>query len=69
MRSRLNAQYSPIFIKRYDTKDGAFYRVHVGKISGEEAAKEFGEKLRAREGVTPMVVRLDERVPEVGDSE
>jgi rare lipoprotein A len=69
MRTRLNAQYSPIFIKRYDTRDGAFYRVHVGKISGEEAAKEFGEKLRAREGVTPMVVRLDEKVPEVGDSE
>ena len=69
MRSRLNAVYSPIFIKRYDTKDGAFYRVHVGKISGEEAAKEFGEKLRTREGVTPMVVRLDERVPEAGDSQ
>lgn len=69
MRSRLSAAYTPIFIKRYDTKDGAFYRVHVGKVSGEEAAREFGEKLRAREGVMPMVVRLDEKVAESGESE
>ena len=46
---------------------GAFYRVHVGKVSGEEAAKEFGEKLRSREGVVPMVIRLDESFSETGN--
>jgi rare lipoprotein A len=60
LRERLNASYSPIFIQRYDSPDGLFYRVRVGKVPGEGAAQQFGEKLRAREGFTPMVVRLDE---------
>jgi hypothetical protein len=37
-----------------------FYRVRVGKVPGEDAAQQFGEQLRNREGITPMVVRLDE---------
>jgi rare lipoprotein A len=57
--SRLSASYSPISIKRYDV-NGGFYRVHVGRVSGEDAAKDLGEKLRTREGLVPMVIRLDE---------
>jgi rare lipoprotein A len=60
LRDRLNASYSPIFIQQYDSPDGVFYRVRVGKVSGEEPARQFGEQLRAREGFTPYVVRLDE---------
>lgn len=60
LRERLSATYSPIYIKRYGADGGYFYRVNVGKVSGEEAAKEFGEQLRSREGVSPMVIRLDE---------
>jgi rare lipoprotein A len=60
LRDRLSASYSPIFIQLYDAPDGIFYRVRVGKISGEQAAQEFGEKLRNTEGFTPFVVRLDE---------
>jgi rare lipoprotein A len=67
-RERLSASYSPTFVKRYDTTSGAFYRVHVGKVSGEEAAKEFGERLRSREGVTPMVIRLDDTFSEAGEN-
>jgi rare lipoprotein A len=67
-RERLSATYSPTFVKRYDTSSGAFYRVHVGKVSGEEAAKEFGEGLRLREGVTPMVIRLDDTFSEAGEN-
>jgi len=66
LRERLSTAYSPTFVKRYDTANGTFYRVHVGKVSGEEAAKEFGERLRSREGVTPMVIRLDDTFPEAG---
>ena len=66
LRERLTAEYSPTFVKRYDTANGTFYRVHVGKVSGEEAAKEFGERLRSREGVTPMVIRLDDTFSEAG---
>lgn len=60
LRDRLSASYSPIFIQQYDSPDGAFYRVRVGKISGEDAAHGFGEQLRSKEGFAPFVVRLDE---------
>jgi rare lipoprotein A len=62
LRERLNSSYSPIFIQPYDSPDGTFYRVRVGKISGEDAAHDFGEKLREKEGFKPTVLRLDEGV-------
>ena len=60
LRDRLNTLYSPIFIQQYDSPDGLYYRVRVGKVSGEDAARQFGEQLRSREGFTPFVVRLDD---------
>jgi rare lipoprotein A len=62
LRDRLSTSYSPIFIQQYDSSDGPFYRVRVGKISGQQAAQDFGEKLRDTEGFSPMVLRLDEKV-------
>ena len=67
LRDRLNLSYSPIFIQQYDSPEGIFYRVRVGKITGEDAAREFGEQLRGREGFTPFVVRLDEGAPRGGN--
>jgi peptidoglycan lytic transglycosylase len=67
LRDRLNLSYSPIFIQQYDSPDGTFYRVRVGKVSGEDAARQFGEQLRNREGVTPIVVRLDDATPSGGN--
>ncbi len=69
LRERLNLAYSPIFIQQYDSPDGVFYRVRVGKVSGEDAARQFGEQLRQREGVRPIVVRLDESTPTGGIDE
>jgi len=63
LRDRLNASYSPIFIQQYDSPDGALYRVRVGKVSGEDAVRQFSEQLREREGFTPFVIRLDEGPP------
>jgi rare lipoprotein A len=63
LHDRLSASYSPIFIQQYDSPDGVFYRVRVGRISGEDAAHQFGEQLRGREGFTPFVTRLDEGIP------
>ncbi len=60
LRERLNPEYSPIFIQPYDSPDGLFYRVRVGKVPGEDAAQHFGERLRNREGIKPIVVRLDD---------
>jgi len=67
LRDRLNVSYSPIFIQQYDSPDGVFYRVRVGRISGEDAARQFGEQLRGREGFTPLVTRLDEGSPAGGN--
>ena len=63
LHDRLSTSYSPIFIQQYDSPDGVFYRVRVGRISGEDAARQFGEQLRDREGFTPFVTRLDEGTP------
>jgi rare lipoprotein A len=60
LRTRLGASYSPIQIVEFPTDSGAFYRVRVGKISGEQAAQQLGERLRDREGVKPLIFRLDE---------
>jgi rare lipoprotein A len=67
LRERLTASYSPIFIQEYDSPDGVFYRVRVGRISGEDVARQFGEQLRARESFTPFVTRLDESSPTGGN--
>jgi rare lipoprotein A len=67
LRDRLSVSYSPIFIQQYDSPDGVFYRVRVGRISGEDAAHQFGEQLHDREGFTPLVTRLDEGTPAGGN--
>ena len=63
LRERLAVSYSPSFIQQYDSPNGVFYRVRVGKISGEDEARDFGEQLRAKEGFDPFVVRLDDNKP------
>jgi rare lipoprotein A len=63
LRERLTASYSPIFIQQIEAAQNSFYRVRVGKISGEEAAQQYADQLRSKEGFTPFVVRLDETAP------
>jgi rare lipoprotein A len=60
LRDRLSLTYSPIFIQQYDSPEGAFYRLRVGKISGEDEANGLAEQLRSKEGFTTLVFRLDE---------
>jgi rare lipoprotein A len=63
LRTRLSASYSPIFIQEFPVADGSYYRVRVGKVSGEDAAQQLGEQLRDREGVRPLVLRWDSNAP------
>ena len=63
LREHLSASYSPIFIQQIEAAQNSFYRVRVGKISGEEAAQQYADQLRSKEGFTPFVVRLDEAAP------
>lgn len=66
LRDRLSTSYAPVSIEEFDSPKGTYYRVHVGKVSGEESARELGETLREREGLTPMILRLDDATPAGG---
>jgi len=60
LKERLSARYSPIFIQQTVLDEGVFYRVRVGRVSGEADAKQLSEELRVNEGFSPMLLRLDE---------
>jgi rare lipoprotein A len=60
LREQLSATYSLVFIQEVDLEDGTFYRVRVGRVSGEQAAQQLGDELREKQGFTPYVVRLDD---------
>jgi rare lipoprotein A len=63
LRDRLSVSYSPIFIQQYDSANGTFYRLRVGKVSGEDAANELAAQLRSKEGFITLVFRLDDVKP------
>lgn len=61
LRDKLNASaYSPVYIQPFEAPEGTFYRVRVGKISGQDAAQQYASRLQARDGFSAFVVRLDE---------
>jgi rare lipoprotein A len=66
LRDRLSASYSPVAIQSFESSNGSYYRVHVGKVSGEDAAKRLGEQLHQREGVKPLIFRVDTDSPRGG---
>ena len=59
LRRRLERRYQPVFIHEYDSPNGLFYRVRVGRVPSIEAAKQLAHKLRQEEKLVPFVVRLD----------
>lgn len=61
LRQRLERRYQPVFIHEYDAPNGLFYRVRVGRVPTEAAAKRLGERLHHDESFIPFVVRLDEK--------
>lgn len=60
LRERLQQRYQTAFIVEYDSPKGLFYRVRVGRLPNEDAAKSFAERIHREEQITPFVVRLDE---------
>jgi rare lipoprotein A len=60
LRERLDQRYPPAFIQEYDAPGGYFYRVRVGRLPSQEAARQLAEQLRSEEGFVSFVVRLDE---------
>jgi len=60
LRRGLERRYQPVFVQEYDAPNGLFYRVRVGRVANEKAAKRLGDRLRQEEGFVPFVIRLDE---------
>jgi rare lipoprotein A len=60
LKAQLAARYSPVIVVPYDSPNGIFYRVRVGRLPSEEAARQLAGQLQAIEQFTTFVVRLDE---------
>jgi rare lipoprotein A len=61
LRAQLAARYSPVIVVPFDSPNGMFYRVRVGRLPSEEAARQLAAQLQTNEQFTiTFVVRLDE---------
>jgi rare lipoprotein A len=59
LQAELRMHYSSVSIAIYDSPNGVFYRVRVGRLSTEEAAHQLATQLHDDEQFTTFVVRLD----------
>ncbi len=59
-RAQLAARYPSVSVARYDSPNGLFYRVRVGRVPTEVAAQQLAGQLHASEQLTTFVVRLDD---------
>jgi rare lipoprotein A len=59
LRAGLSARYSPIEIVPYDSPRGLLYRVRVGRLPTEAAARDLAAELHQTDQLTTFVVRLD----------
>jgi rare lipoprotein A len=59
-RAQLAARYSNVSVAQYDSPNGLFYRVRVGRLPTEAGAQQLAGQLHASEQLTTFVVRLDE---------
>lgn len=60
LKAQLSARYSSISIATYDSPNGLFYRVRVGRVPSEPAAQQLADQLHEAEQLTTFVVRLDD---------
>lgn len=60
LRRRLERRYQPVSIHEYDAPEGRYFRVWVGRVPSEDAARRLVERLRREEQLAGIIVRLDE---------
>jgi len=58
-REKLQATYPSVSITPYDSPSGMYYRVRVGRVPTEDAAKQLATQLQTNDQLTTFVVRLD----------
>jgi rare lipoprotein A len=60
LKTQMEKTYPPVTIATYDSPNGTFYRVRVGRLPSEAAAQNLADKLHDAEQMTTFVVRLDD---------
>jgi rare lipoprotein A len=60
LRADLATRYTPVSVATYNSPNGRFYRVRVGRLSSEDAARKLADRLESREKLKTFVVRLDD---------
>lgn len=60
LRVQLSERYSSTSLVEYDSPNGTFYRVRVGRLPTENAALQLAAQLHTTEQMAAFVVRLDE---------
>jgi rare lipoprotein A len=60
LKAQMQETYPPVTIATYDSPNGTFYRVRVGRLPSEAAAQSLADKLHDAEQMTTFVVRLDD---------
>lgn len=60
LKAQLEGRYAPVSVVTFDSPNGLFYRVRVGRLASEEAARQLADQLQSQEQFTTFVVRLDE---------
>lgn len=63
LKEQLSATHPPVTLAEYDSPNGLFYRVRVGRLGSEAAAQQLADQLHTNEGFTTFVVRLDDPPP------
>lgn len=59
LKAEMETSYSPVSIAPYDSPNGTFYRVRVGRMASEDAAHQLANQLHNVNQFTTFVVRLD----------
>ncbi len=60
LKAQLESRYPPVSIVPFESANGTFYRVRIGRLPSEAAAQNLAEQLHESEQFTTFVVRLDE---------
>jgi rare lipoprotein A len=60
LKAEMETTYSPVSIATYDSPNGTFYRVRVGRMASEDAAHQLADQLHSTNQFTTFVVRLDD---------
>jgi peptidoglycan lytic transglycosylase len=60
LKAQMEQTYPPVSIATYDSPNGTFYRVRIGRLPSEAAAQDLADKLHNAEQLTTFVVRLDD---------